>query len=324
MMAAVDAAPAAGRRDQQNVPHSVTVCVVVLDRREAMARCLTGLRALRVPEGWDVDLLVVDNGSTDGTLSMLENDARVRVLSVAGTVGRARNAAVEAARGELVAFTDSDCVPDPDWLVHAVAPFVDPGVTIVQGRTVPAHAPTQPWSVTQDVSARTGLFEACNIVYRREALREVGGFGEEIGFFGEDTIAGWRVRRAGGADAFAPAAVVRHDVTTPGYRWHLRRSRYYVHWPALVRAFPEARPDLLWHRWFLRRRSAQSLLAILGLLLALRRPLGLLLMMPLLCEHRPRGRSRQAVREAAGAVLFDLSVEVALVEGSARHRTVLL
>ncbi len=189
---------------------------------------------------------------------------------------------------------------------------------------MPAHPPTVPWSVTQDISARTGLFEACNVLYRREPLLEAGGFGEAIGFFGEDTVAGRRVLRAGGRDAFAVGAVVRHDVTTPGFRWHLRRARYYVHWPELVRAFPELRGELLWHRLFLRRRSAEALLALAGLLLATRRPAAVVGAAPLLWRHRPRGRSRQAVREAGAAVLFDLAVEAALIEGSARARSVLL
>lgn len=306
------------------VPTSVTVCVVVLDRLAAMSRCLDAIDTLTAPPGVTVDVVVVDNGSTDGTWEMLQARPGITARSVSGSVGVARNAALALAVGDVVAFTDSDCVPSPDWLVHGIAPFADPAVCVVQGRTRPAEDHGGPWSVTQDIAARTGLFEACNVLYRREVLTAVGGFGEDIGFFGEDTVAGWRVLRAGGQDAFAPDAVVLHDVTRPGYTWHLRRARYYAHWPALVRDFPEVRRDLLWHRWFLRRRSAESLLAATGVLLALRHPWTLVAAAPLLWRHRPQGLSREAARHAAGAVAFDLAVEAALVEGSLRTRTVLL
>lgn len=325
-MAAGPAAPAADGRGLAPVPRSVTVCVVVKDRRGPMASCLAGIAALETPPGAAVDVVVVDNGSTDGTLALLREHERpgLQVLSVAGTVGRARNAAVAASTADVVAFTDSDCVPEPGWLVAGVAPFSDPAVAVVQGRTLPASPVAGSWAVTQDIAARTGLFEACNVLYRREVLLAAGGFGEGIGFFGEDTVAGWRVLRTGARDAFADAARVRHDVTHPGYGWHLRRARFYAHWPALVRDFPEVRESLLWHHLFLRRRSAESLLALVGLATAVRRPVVGLAALPLLWRHRPRGRSRTALREAAGAVAFDLAVEAALLEGSLRHRTVLL
>lgn len=307
-----------------------TVCVVVLDRFAAMERCLDSLFRLAVPLGTDLDVVVVDNGSRDGTWEMLQtyaaHEPRLTVTRLEGSVGRARNAALAAAKGDLVAFTDSDCEPEPGWLVHGVVPFADPAVAVVQGRTVPGGATDRPWAVTQDIGSRSGLFEACNILYRRELLLAAGGFGEDIGFFGEDTVAGWRVLRAGGAAAFAHEAVVRHDVTFPGYRWHLGRARYYAHWPALVAEFPEVRDTLLWHRWFLRRRSAESTAALLGLLLALvtRRPGAAVAGVPLLWRHRPRGRTRADLRDAGGALLFDVAVSAALVEGSVRSRTLLL
>lgn len=312
------------------VPTSVTVCVVVLDRVAAMRRCLDAVLRLTAPEGVRVDVVVVDNGSTDGTWELLQARAaelpQLTALAVTGPVGKARNAAVAAATGDVVAFTDSDCEPEAGWLVAGLRPFADPRVAVVQGRTVPAGPLDERWSVSQDIGSRSGLFEACNVFYRRPTLLEVGGFGEQIGFFGEDTLAGWRVLRTGASDVFAADAVVRHDVTHPGFAWHLRRARYYTHWPELLRELPELREELLWHRWFLRRRSAEAALALGGLVLAVvtRRPAAALAAAPLAWRHRPRGLSRQAVEDAAGALVFDLAVEAALVEGSARTGTVVL
>src|SRR5262249_57469715 len=70
------------------------------------------------------ELLVVDNGSTDGTREALAGQADVRCV-VEPTAGatRARNAALRAARGDVVAFIDDDATPAPGWLAALTAPF---------------------------------------------------------------------------------------------------------------------------------------------------------------------------------------------------------
>jgi glycosyltransferase involved in cell wall biosynthesis len=299
------------------------VCVVVKDRRELMRRCLEA-----VLEQDPDEVVVVDNGSTDGTWEDLQEaarrDSRLVVVQDRGSLGRIRNRAVELAHGDVVAFTDSDCRPHPGWLAAGVAALTE-GVGVVQGRTVPAEPVTQAWSATQDIAAPTGLFEACNVFYRRAALVATPGFDEAVGFFGEDTAAGWHVQRAGWKDAWAPDAVVEHVVTTPGYTWHLRRAWRYANWPALLAVFPEKR-TLLWHRAFLRRRSAESdaALASVPLALVLGSPVPLVAWAPLLWRYRPRSAAPHAVRLAASGALFDLTVSVALLRGSVRHRTVVL
>ena len=248
---------------------TVTVCVVVKDRRELMRRCLDAVLAQQPDE-----VVVVDNGSRDGTWEMLQEAAAatpgLRLAQDEGSLGHIRNLAARTASSDVVAFTDSDCRPRPGWLEAGRAALVD-GVGVVQGRTLPERTPTARWSATQDITAFSQLFEACNVFYRRDALLAAGGFDEAVGFFGEDTAAGWAVERAGWQSAWAPEAVVEHVVTEPGLAWHLRRARGYSNWPALLRAFPEKR-DLLWHGWFLRRRSAEADAALLGLGAALLMP----------------------------------------------------
>ena len=304
----------------------VSACVVVKDRRALMLRCLAALRAQDRPPD---EVVVVDNGSVDGTyealLAQAAADPGLHVVRDDGSLGRARNTAVRCASGDVVAFTDSDCRPRPDWLRRGTVPLADERVGVVQGRTVPEHPPVRRWSATQDISAPSSLFEACNVLYRRAALLDAGGFDERVGFFGEDTAAGWAVLRAGWHEAWAGDAVVEHVVTTPGLGWHLRRTRGYANWPALLRRFPERR-DLLWHGVFLRRESAETQAALAGLLaaLTLRRSLPLAAAAPFAWRHRPRGRGRGALADAAGGAAFDLAVAAALLRGSVRHRTAVL
>jgi GT2 family glycosyltransferase len=305
----------------------VTVAVVVRDRLAEMARCLDGIATLR---GIDFRLVVVDNGSTDGTAEMVTERAHtfpvpVQVLHDPGTLGAARNTALAAVATRLVAFTDSDCVPDPDWLRAGVAAMTD-DVGVVQGRTEPAgdRWPGR-WAATQQITRFTGLYEACNVFYRAAELRAAGGFDETVGFFGEDTAAGWNMRRAGWAAAFAPDAVVRHAVTTPGLRWQLRRGYGYRNWNALVRRYPEMRTELLFLRVFLRPRNA----AYVGLVAAAAAagaeqwwltPLAL----PYLWYRRPRRGGWAGVADSLSGAAFDTAVFAGLVTGSVREKTLVL
>lgn len=305
---------------------SASVCVVVKDRRELMMRCLAAIEAQDLPAD---EIVVVDNESSDGTyealLARAEHTDRLRVRRCGGSLGRVRNLAARLAGGEVCAFTDSDCRPRPDWLRRGLAAFADPRVGVVQGATVPEHPPRERWSATQQIESPSGLYEACNVFYRRAGLLAAGGFDEQVGFFGEDTAAGWAVLRAGWASVWADEAVVEHAVTTPGLRWHLRRTRGYANWPALIQRFPEQRA-LLWHRYFLRRRSAETQAALLGAAFALgrRQAWPLAAAVPFAWRHRVRGASWQAVGDAAGSAAFDAAIAAALIRGSLRHRTVVL
>jgi cellulose synthase/poly-beta-1,6-N-acetylglucosamine synthase-like glycosyltransferase len=308
---------------------AVTVAIVVKDRRLLMERCLDAVLAQSVDGGFEV--VVGANGTTDGTLELLEGRAAasavpMTVLRDGGTLGRIRNVAVEAAAAPVIAFTDSDCVPAAGWLAALTAPLRggDERLAVVQGRTLAEPGHRGRWSATQELTAFTHLYEACNLAYRTDALRGAGGFDEGVGFFGEDTAAGWAVRRAGWRASFEPTAVVHHAVTHPGLGWHLRRGWGYANWNALVRRFPELRHELLWHRWFLRPASAAFAAAIVGLIGGLWRPPLLALALPYLWHRRPRGRHRSDLIDTAGAVAFDASVFGGLVRGSLRERTLVL
>jgi len=306
----------------------VSVAVVVKDRRDLMARCLDGILAQDLDAPYEV--VVVDNGSTDGTRELIAEVASaasvpVTLLDDEGSLGAIRNLAVAVAAAPVVAFCDSDCVPSPSWLRRGLA-AMDTGVGVVQGRTVPdPSVPLRRWASTQDLAGLTGRYEACNIFYRREALLGTSGFDEAIGFFGEDTAAGLEVRRAGFEARYCEDAVVAHAVTQPGLRWHLRRGLGYANWNRLVRRYPELRTQL-WHRWFLRRESAAFAGAAAGVLAAVvaRRTPPLVLAVPYLILRRPAGRSRSDLVDAAGAVAFDAAVFAGLARGSIRERTVVL
>jgi glycosyltransferase involved in cell wall biosynthesis len=319
---------------------TVSVNIAVKNRRALVARCLDAL----AEQTWrDFEVVVVDNGSTDGTLDELRRRAadattpyRLSVVSCAGSLGAARNAGVAASQGEIVAFVDSDCVPERRWLERGVEVFRASGdrVATVQGLTLPdPDAALGRWHVTQHIVEFTNRYEACNVFYRRAVLLEAGGFDETIGFFGEDTTAGWAVHRLGHEARFAGDAIVFHAVSHPGLRWHLRRGLRYRNWNALVRRFPELRNEL-WHRFFLRPASAQTLLAFAGAVTGTAAvvtnhvvfaALGLAAVAPFAWRHRPyTWRRRSAIVDALGGAAFDVAIELGLLWGSITQRTLLL
>jgi cellulose synthase/poly-beta-1,6-N-acetylglucosamine synthase-like glycosyltransferase len=112
-------------------PH-ITVVVCTRDRRALLEQCLTALRKQIYP---DFEVLVIDNAPCEPARDVcVRFGARYIVEPVAGLT-HARNAGARAARGELIAYTDDDAVPDCGWLAALAAEFRDPTVAAVTGST---------------------------------------------------------------------------------------------------------------------------------------------------------------------------------------------
>jgi len=318
----------------------VSVIVPVRDRAELLEALLASLAGQTYS---DFEVIVVDDGSTDASPEVAAQAAArgeavrlVRQESGVGAVG-ARVAGVAVARGEVLAFTDSDCRPLPEWL-EALVDAIDDGADVVQGLTRAARA-AGPLERTVSSHGDDGLYATCNVAYRRAAFDAVGGFdtGAEsvLGFrgdqrakglgFGEDSLLGWRVRRTGRA-VFEPRAVVEHHVFPFEAAGAVSRAWQAGAFPALVREIPELRETLLRRRvWLGDRRQEWLLLAFV--LAVVRRPwLALAVACPWVWHHANRIKRSDARWPARVAVLLGLEVvtETALVAGSARARTVVL
>lgn len=307
----------------------VSVVIPTYDRADLVSRALDALdRQTLASDRFEV--VVVDNGSVDDTAERLgrrSDPFALRVVSLPHNRGPAgaRNAGLAAATAPTVAFTDSDCVPGDRWLEAGLAALT-PGVRLVQGRTEPdPAAEVGPWSYTQRITELNGLFETCNVFYRTADLRAVDGFDEDIGYFGEDTVAAWTVLRQGGSAAFANDALVHHEVFDHGLGWYLRWTRNYVNWPLVLRRCPELRRELPLGGWFLSYRRAQFTLGLVGLVAVPKRPwLGVALLVPYLALIRPRGLRPAALASSGRLIAFDAGVTLALVRGALRHRRIVL
>lgn len=214
-------------------PGQVTVVIPVRDRPAELARCLAGLGGLRV--------IVVDDGSADPAgvaAAAAAAGARCLRRDSSGGPGAARNTGLSAVSTPLVAFVDSDCVPEPGWLAPLLRHFADPAVGAVAPRIV-ARERGHGWLARYEQvrsaldmgaaesivrpGARVPYVPAAALVVRRDAA--AAGFAEDMPV-GEDVDFVWRLGAAGWHVRYEPRAAVAHQHRVRLGEW-LRRRRDY-------------------------------------------------------------------------------------------------
>lgn len=326
------------------VPPTISVVVPTYQRRASLRATLDALRAQDLAEPFEV--IVVDNGSTDGTAALLagRDDPALRVLRLDPNFGPgpARNAGWRAARAPVVAFTDDDCLPDPGWL-RAVVAAVAAGADVAVGRTEAdpaALAAAGPFSHWVRVEAPMPWFPTCNIAYRRDLLEALGGFDESFtarlgSSFGDDTDLGWRALERGAEARFVPDARVVHEVTPSDRRAWLRARGRRVGVPDVVARHPGLRAQLP-HPWVYERAHVPALLGATGLLAWLLRPtsparalVAAAALLPYV-RFRTAGQGRRPVPGAtspavlAGLFVADVAEAAVTIRGAVRARIVLI
>ncbi|MHB1562034.1 MAG: glycosyltransferase, partial [Isosphaeraceae bacterium] len=218
---------------------SVVVCAY--NGGETLADCLASLLALNYP---DYEIILVDDGSTDDTRAIIERFPQVRAIRQANQgLSEARNVGLKAATGSIVAYTDADCVVDPDWITLLVHQLQESGAAAVGGPNLSpddgrlaacvAASPGQPTHVLLSDQVAEHI-PGCNMAYRREALLAVAGFDPDYRKAGDDVDLCWRLEDAGMWITFAPGAFVwHHRRQTP--RAYFRQQAGYGEAEALLR-----------------------------------------------------------------------------------------
>jgi GT2 family glycosyltransferase len=321
---------------------SVSVIVPVRNRRALLRRLLD---ALAVQTYTDFEVIVVDDGSFDATLDEAARERNpsltIRCIPNEGAGASAgRNSGAAAARAEILAFTDSDCVPSTGWLAAGVA-AIDDGADLVNGVT----RPRRPVGLLERTvqSGEEGLYPTCNVFYRRAAFEKTGGFDPDawrrLGFgagsrsrgpgVGDDTLLAWAVRRDGPA-VFEPAAVVEHEVSPTELLDALRRTTWLRAFPSLVREVPELRGmPLLRQHVFLGDRTRAPIYILAAAIAGRRRRVATMAVLAWLALQAPAvarapGPLRRRVAALPSRFVLDAVAAGALVFGSVRARTLVL
>jgi len=207
---------------ETSVP-SVTVVVPVYDDYGPLEACLEALEDQSYPDD-RLEIAVVDNGTPESRIpDFPERDSPVRHLNYPeGGSYAARNAGIEATDGEILAFTDADCRPEPEWLREGVRALRSPPENVgLVGGAVDLYAddPEAPtaaefWELVSGFPQRHYIRDlhfaaTANMLTFRSVVEEVGPFDHELRS-GGDREWGERVYEAGYDLVYAPDAIVRH------------------------------------------------------------------------------------------------------------------
>ena len=283
-------------------PAAVTVVIPVKDRAPAVARLLAAL-----PPGLG-GVIVVDDGSADpAALRAAASGAQVLRHDRARGPAAARNAGLAAATTPLVAFLDSDVLPEPGWLAPLLGHLADPAVGLVAPRIV-SLPPIEGWLARYEAvrssldlgpdpaavvpRSRVAYVPSAALLVRRAAVG--AGFDERM-HVAEDVDLGLRLHRAGWRLRYEPASRVAHEHRTDLRAWWLRKAYYGSGAAPLALRHRGAVPPLVLTPWST---------AVVGLLLA-RRPLAALAVAAVAGERLNRqlgSRSTAARIVALGAV----------------------
>lgn len=172
----------------------------------------------------EAEVVVVDGGSTDKTLDVISQYSFVRLIASQCNISQGRNLGVENSQGEIIVFTDADCVVDRDWIKNILKYFEkDTKIGVVGGPYLPLdqHSLIAQYSaayvntyfpvdsgIVSHQSIGTG-----NAAYRRNAIEEAGGFDERLDI-GEDIDMNLRISNLGYKLFFAKDVVVYHKYRT--------------------------------------------------------------------------------------------------------------
>lgn len=227
---------------------NVSIIIPALNARSTLLACLQACQSQTLPKGVQLEIIVVDDGSSDGTQEMAEA-ANVRLIQHQTRRGAAaaRNSGLAAATGEIILFTDADCVPQPNWVAKMLRPFQDLTVQGCKG----IYATNQPELVARFVQIeyedkydllRTqpviDFIDTYSAGYRADILKAAGGFDEGIHYV-EDQELSFRLAAAGHKMVFQETAVVFHQ-HSHSLRRYFHKKVMIGYWKAqIMRRYPE-------------------------------------------------------------------------------------
>jgi mycofactocin system glycosyltransferase len=219
---------------------SISIIIPVKNRPQDIQECLMSLGSLDYPKD-KVEIIVVNDGSTDSTAEVIQS-FDIKAIHLPRSIGASacRNLAAGEANGDLLGFTDSDCVPHPHWLRDLIPYFDDERVGIVGGYVSNFYTRSlldryeavksslnmglSPFRVENDKSS-TAYVPSCNLVIRKKAFSEIGGFQADL-HVGEDVDLCWRTRKLGYHLLYVPRGEVKHKHRNDAWQMLMRRFDY--------------------------------------------------------------------------------------------------
>jgi cellulose synthase/poly-beta-1,6-N-acetylglucosamine synthase-like glycosyltransferase len=221
---------------------SVSIIIPTFDGASRIGACLDALK--KQTAGRDIEILVVNDGSTDSTVDVVTLYSEIRLISQANAgPAAARNRGASEARGALILFTDDDCVPMAGWLEAMIEPFEDPEVVGAKGvyRTHQKRLIARFVQIEYEDRYRlmAGLesidfIDTYSAAFRRDRFLEMTGYDTSFPVAcAEDAELSYRMSARGWKMKFVPSAVVYHTHPETLSRY-LKRKYKFTYWRMLA------------------------------------------------------------------------------------------
>jgi glycosyltransferase involved in cell wall biosynthesis len=231
----------------------ISVIIAVKNGQATIKKCIESVLNCAYS---DFEIICVDDGSTDSTAGILRSySGRIKVITHSSSTGpsRARNVAAAAASGDLLAFTDGDCIVDKDWLNELAKCFESPEIVSAGGvQRIPedeSEFGKQAALFMESIGFATGYLgrkagmivrvdhnPSCNSIYRKDIFLRFKGFIEGL-WPGEDVELDHRLKKAGYILVFNPRAVVYHYRPSAPVKFFRMMFRYGWAQGVLVRKY---------------------------------------------------------------------------------------
>ena len=230
---------------QGGVPTEAKSASIIIPTFNGVSRiryCLDSLS--KQTAGRDVEILVVDDGSTDDTANAIKDYSSVRLIGQANAgPASARNRGALEARGDILLFTDDDCIPMPDWLGAMLEPFKDADVVGAKGiyRTRQKSLAARFVQIEYEDKYRMmaalpniDFIDTYSAAFRRERFLEMAGYDTSFPVAcAEDIELSYRMSARGWKMKFVPAAIVYHTHPDTLSRY-LKKKYKFAFWRVLA------------------------------------------------------------------------------------------
>ena len=262
----------------------VSVIIPILNRKRYLPQLVESLNAQTLSKD-QYEVIVVDNCSSDGSDELMREFARTSPFRLVYHrnnanlgVSKSRNIGARMAMAPLLAFTDSDCIPSPQWLEEGIRAMQEtPRAALVTGPVLnKPEARSRFFSIGESaIRSESPFFPTCNAVYRREQFFALGGFNEDFYFFDlfqaplecGDVDLGWRIKEAGHDTVFASEATMYHEIRLVSPLEWLASFLRIVWVPKMARMHPGFKKKLIWWGPFVLKDNLLFYLAVLGVVL---------------------------------------------------------
>ncbi|MGM0655561.1 MAG: mycofactocin biosynthesis glycosyltransferase MftF [Thermodesulfobacteriota bacterium] len=231
----------------------VSIIIPVRNRSKDISACLTSLGQLDYPKQ-KKEIIVVDDASDDNTPETVRNFPEVGLIALTenSQVSFCRNRAAESAKGDILAFIDSDCTADPSWLRELVPAFRDKSLGAMGGlvdsyynkknldqyETVKSALKIASWYKRSTKKEPFFYLPFCNFLVRRELFFKLDGLREEL-HVGEDVDFCWRLQDSGAMLEYRPVGRVFHKHRNRPFTFCSRRFDYGTSEPLLQKCHPD-------------------------------------------------------------------------------------